>query len=1138
MSGNARERATVSVDDKITTWLDGIGLSQYATVFADNAIDFDILPDVTEADLERLGVALGDRKRILRAIAALSGASSAAAASAPTTAPALAQSKAERRQMTVLFCDLVGSTALAVKLDPEDLRDVTRRFQGSCAAAITHMGGYVARFMGDGLLAYFGYPQAHEDDAERAVRAGLDLVAKVSQLLLATGEPLQVRVGIATGVVIVGDIVGEASAQERVAVGETPNLAFRLQSVAAPNTTVVATNTLRLLGDVFVCEHVGPFELKGLSEPMMAWRVLGERVAESRFAAIHSKQLTRFVGRHNELHQLYGLWKRAEGGKGQVALLCGEAGIGKSRISKTLLDRIADDANVTIRLQCSPHHTNSPFYPIITQHEHAARFQRLDPPEVKLQKLEALLSQIGPEILADAPLYAALLSIATDGRYPALDLTPRRQKDLTIEAVTRQVLTLARTKPVLFVIEDAHWIDPSTLEGTNRFIEGVKTAPVLLLITFRPEFFPPWLDQPHVTMIQVNRLGRDQASAMIRDVAGCKELPPEVFEPIINKTDGVPLFVEELTKMVLESGLLRDAGDRYITVGPLPPLAIPTTLHDSLMARLDRLSAIKEIAQIGAAIGREFTYRLLAAVAPISGIALQSALEHLTRAGLIFGRGEPPDSTYIFKHALLQDAAYASLLRGRRQQLHRHIADALEDQFAELAETQPELMAHHLAQAGLTELAINYLRKAGQRANESSANAEAIGHLKLALELLQSLPDGPEHKRKALELHVMLAQAMIAGRGYAAPETREVLLQAKALTDEYTEVSQTCVILYGIWACYYVAGEVAMQQKAAAEFLAEAERHDETDSLCLSHRTLGTTYVQMGEFDAGRQHLERARELYDPEHHSQSKYLYGQDIGATALSYLCWAQWHLGYVDQAAVVAAEAKKRAEASSHPFTLAYTICHARGMMDIFRRCPEDTRSYANAVISICTEHNFPFWAAGGRMLDGWAIACQGKADEGIEKLDEGLAAWRKTGARLWLPIFLALKAEAHAKTGRSDFALKIIEEALAISDETGERWAVAEVLRIKAGLLQAPKRVAAHEIESLLVKSLETGRRQQALSWQLRTACDLARLWQAQGRSEEALTLLQSIYDRFTEGFGTADLIQAQALLESLRPRGRS
>jgi class 3 adenylate cyclase/predicted ATPase len=1122
----------VSVKDQITTWLDGLGLAQYATVFAENAIDLDILRDVTEADLKRLGVPIGHRKRIFRAVAALSGKSLAPRASAP--AAAAPRPDGERRHLTVLFCDLVGSTALAVKLDPEDLRDVIRRFQDACAAEITHMGGYVASFIGDGLLAYFGYPQAHEDDAERAVRAGLALVAKVGQLLFACGEVLRVRVGIATGLVIVGDTFGEGSA----AVGETPNVADRLQSVAAPNSVVVAESTRRLLGDMFVCQDLGPQERKGLSEPLAAWRVMGERVGESRFAATRSKKLTRFVGRKNELHQLLGLWKRAKGGHGQVALLCGEAGIGKSRASETLLDRIVNDAHVTIRLQCSPHHTNSPFYPVIIQHEHAARFKPLDSAEVKLVKLEALLSQAGQEIVADAPLYAALLSIPTDGRYPALDLTPRRQKALTIEALTRQVVSLARIKPVLFVIEDAHWIDPSTLEATNRFIDAVKTAPVLFLITFRPEFFPPWLDQPHVRMIQLNRLTRDQAGAMILDVAGAKELPAEVFEPIISKTDGIPLFVEELTKMVLESGLLRDAGDRYVTVGPVPNLAIPTTLHDSLMARLDRLSAIKEIAQIGAAIGREFTYRLLAAVTPISDNALQAALGQLTRAELIFGRGEPPASTYIFKHALLQDAAYASLLRGRRQQLHRRIADVLKDQFADLAETQPQLIAHHLAQAGCTEPAIDYLRKAGHRAIERSGSAEAIGHLKRALELLQSLPGGREHKQTALELQVMLGQAMIACRGYAASETREVLLQTKALTDEHTDVLQKCAILYGIWACYYVGGEVAMQQRAAAEFLAEAERHGDTAAICLSHRTLGTTYVTMGDFAAGRQHLERARKLYDPKHHSQSQHVYGQDIGATALCYLCWALWHLGYVDQASAVADEAVKRAEALSHPFTLAYTICHARGMMDVFRRCPADTRSYVGTVISICSEHDFPFWGAGGQILDGWAVACQGNAGEGAEKLRVGLAAWRKTGARLWLPIFLALEAEAHAKAGRSDTALQIIEEAFAISDETGERWALAELLRIKAGLLQATGCTADDEIEATLVNSLEIARRQQALCWQLRTACDLVHVWQGQGRTEEALKLLQSIYEQFTEGFGTADLIHAKVLLEGLKPRGGS
>jgi tetratricopeptide (TPR) repeat protein len=502
-------------------------------------------------------------------------------------------------------------------------------------------------------------------------------------------------------------------------------------------------------------------------------------------------------------------------------------------------------------------------------------------------------------------------------------------------------------------------------------------------------------------MLRLNRLGRDQARAIIIDITGGKVLPADVYEQIISKTDGVPLFVEELTKTVVESGLLIDAGERFVDGGP----AIPTTLHDSLMARLDRLAPVKEVAQVAAAIGREFSYRLLACVAPSSGLLLQDALAQLAAAEVIFSQGAPPDCTYIFKHALLQDAAYSSLLRGKRQQLHGRIAEALEDQFTHTVETQPELIAHHLTQAGHSRRAIDYLRKAGQRAIERSANAEAIGHLKRGLELLQSLPDDLEHNQVALELEVMLAQAMIAGRGYAAPETMETFLRAKKLITEATDDAQKFSILYGIWACYYVSGEVAMQQVTAAEFLAEAERYGDTAALCLAHRALGTTYVTMGEFVSGRGHLERARALYDPVHHPRFRFQYGQDIGATALCYLSWALWHLGYVDQASSVADEAVKRAEAISHPHTLVYTLCHARGMMDVFRRRTQDTHSYATVVSSLCSEHGFPFWAAGGQILHGWAGTREGAPDAGIAMLRSGLDAWRKTGARLWMPMFLA-------------------------------------------------------------------------------------------------------------------------------------
>jgi len=716
-----------------------------------------------------------------------------------------------------MFCDLIGSTSLAGELDPEDLAEVIRRFQTTCISTLETATGHVARFMGDGVLAYFGYPQAHEDDAEWAVRAGLELVAKIGQLLLPSGEPLQARVGIATGLVVVGEILREGAPQEQAAVGITPNLAARLQTAADPNAVLVAESTRRLLGNVFVYEGLRSYQLKGFAEPVPAWRVVGERIVDSRFDAHRAGTLTRFVGRQHELQQLLALWEQSKSGEYHVALLCGEAGIGKSRISKTFRDHL-DTPHVKIEYQCSPHHTNSPFHPVIKQLEHAAGFEIGDPPDIKLTKLEGVLALAGPGTPAEIGLYATLLSVPTGSAHLQPDLTPQRQKELTIEALIRHLVALAQTRPVLVVLEDVHWIDPTTLELVNRTIQSIKTAPILFLLTFRPDFLPPWLDQPHVTMLRLEKLSRDQAGAMIFEVTGGKRLPDEVYDQIISKTDGVPLFIEELTKAVLESGLLRYADDRYVIDGPLPPLAIPTTLHDSLMARLDRFAPVKEIAQIGAVLGREFSYRLIAAVAQTSTSFLQSALSQLADAELIFERGERPDSTYIFKHALVQDAAYESLLRSKRQQLHNRIANVLKEQFAEIIEQQPELMAHHLLQAGLIEPAIAYLQKAGQRAIQRSANIEAIGHLKHALESLHSLPKSRERARTELELEVMLGQAMIAGRGYAAQETKEVLLRAKDLIDESTASEQKFAILYGIWACYYVGGEVGMLRAAPTIF--------------------------------------------------------------------------------------------------------------------------------------------------------------------------------------------------------------------------------------------------------------------------------------------------------------------------------
>jgi class 3 adenylate cyclase/DNA-binding response OmpR family regulator/predicted ATPase len=1051
-----------------------------------------------------------------------SGGGEAIPAGTPSQGSAAPHSEPQRRQLTVLACGLVDSTALAVNLDPEDFGGTIRRFQEICTSVITHWGGAVINFVGDETLASFGYPKGYEDDAERAVHAGLDLVERIGEVRSQSGDPLQVRIAIATGLVLVGE--------NQPAIGDAVVMAARLRNITPPNSVTVAASTRKLLDDMFV---YADSKFEGILGPEATYQVTGKQPIEMRFAASQTAKLTQFVGRQHELQQLSTLWELAKAGKGQVALLCGEPGIGKSRITKTWSNLIADEPHILMRYQCSPHHTNSPFYPIISHLERAAHFEREDTPDLKLRKLETMLSQAGVATRADTRLYASLLSIPTDKFNSSPDLTSQRQRELTIAALLRQLRDLALTRPVVVVLADAHWIDSSTLELLSRCIASIKAARVFVLINFRPEFFPPWLDESHVTMLTLNRLAREQIEAIILDVAGSKELPRELQEQIASKSDGVPLFAEELTKTVLDSGLLQDAGDRYVAVGPLPPLAVPTTLLASLTARLDKLGEIREIAQIGTAIGREFSYRLLAAIAPVSSPTLQTALAHLAASELIFVRGEPPDSTYIFKHALVQDAAYATMVRSKCQQLHSRIADSLMQGFPETVETQPELMAHHLAQAGHTERAVDYFRKAARRAIERSANAEAIGHLTRALGMLEPLPENPERERLALGLEVMLGQAMIADRGYAAPDTRKVLLRAKTRFDDLTDPSQKFAVLYGIWAGHYVGGEGSKQTDAAMEFLAEAERHNETAALCIAHRMLGTTCVTKGEFATGLHHLEQARALYDSAQHSRYRFQYGQDIGAAALCYLSWALWHLGYVDRASEVATEAMKLAEQLSHPHTLVYTICHARAFIDLFSRRHEDSRSYGAMVVSLSTENGFSHWVNCGRILEGWAEICRGEVDRGIELLWAGIAAWHKRGARLWLPIFLTLEAEACAKTGRGDAALVVIEEALAIAEDTGERWAMAEVLRVKARLLKVVAGAETKEIETILVNSLEIARAQQASCWQLRASCDLARLWQAQGRGREGLKLVQAIYEQFTEGFDTADLLEAKALMQDLK-----
>ena len=1028
----------------------------------------------------------------------------------------------ERRQITALSCHLVGAKEFAVRSDPEDLNRVARTFQHAGVAAIQRMGGTIVTVTPDQVLAFFGYPEAHEDDVERAVSAGLDAVTKIGRLLSPSGEPLRARVGVATGLALVC---------QKEAVGEPSIVAAAVCDVAPPNSVVVTASTRRLLSAAFICGNTERYNLAGLSEAVSASRVTGKRAIASRFKAKRSTKIMRLIGRDQELRQLFVLWDRAKCSEGQVALICGEAGIGKSHLCEFFLGQISKEPHATLRYQCSPHHLHSPFYPVITQLERAMGFGQMDTPELKLKKLEASLPQAGEPTQEDIYLFAQLLSIPTPGHAPLRGLTPRRRKDLTIAALSRHLQCLADKRPLIIALADTHWIDSSTLYLVNRIVPLIRAARVLFLIEFRPEFIPQWLGEPHVTMQRLDRMGREQSFAIISEVTGNKKLPPELQEQIISKAEGVPLFIEELTKTVQESDLVRDAGDKYVAIGPPNSLAVPTSLLNSLTARLDRLGATKEVAQIAAVIGREFSHALLAAVASQSANSLQTALAQLATSELISVSGERSNATYAFKHVLVRDAAYATLTRVKRQLLHGRVANALENSFPSTAETQPELLAHHFVQAGSAARAVDYLQKAGQRSIQQSANAEAIRHLAHALEMLQSGHDSPRRNRPQFQLEAMLSQAMISSYGYAAPRTREALLQARTHIDESTEPAQKFAVLYGIWASHYVAGEVAKQRAAAFEFLTEVERIRDTAIECVAHRIVGTTYVTTGEFATALHHLKRARALYNPERHAGYRHQYGQDIGASTLCYLSWALWHLGYLDQAAEAATEAMTLANKVFHPHTLVYTICHASGFIDIFRRRSEGMQSYAGLIVSICAENGFSHWANYGRILKGWATTCGGQVDRGIEMLQEGSAGWLEGGARLWTPMFLTLEAEACAKAARFEAALWAIEQALTIS-ENGERWSLAEVLRTKAHLLVSTGRGKQGEIEAILLDSLDIAKDQQARFWELRTTCELARLWQSKGRTTEARDLLQSVYGQFTEGFDATDLRDARALLQSL------
>jgi class 3 adenylate cyclase/tetratricopeptide (TPR) repeat protein len=1103
----------------IRRWLAEQGFAKYAEAFASNAIGLDVLLELTDADLKDIGItALGDRKRLLKAIASLAAAN---VSTVVPTATAPAPTDAERRQITVLFCDLVGSTALANRLDAEDLRDVIRTYHACCTEIVAKFDGSIAQYLGDGVMVRFGYPKAHEDDADRAVRCGLDMIKAVAALKVPNENKLEVRIGIATGVVVVGD----SSNSE---VGETPNLAARLQSLAQPGSIVIADGTKKLIGNLFDCRDMGTVAIKGYRDPIHTWHVLALSQVESRFDALRSRELTPLIGREEELELLQRRWRQAKEGKGRVILLSGEPGIGKSRLVAAFAEQIANELHTRLQYFCSPYHQTSALYPVISQLGHAAGFNRDDDATARFNKLAALLARTAtsPE---DVALIADLLSLPVGDRYPALDLTPQQHKDKTFAALLRQFEALTRERPVMMVFEDVHWIDPSSRELLDLTIDRIQGLPILLLIIFRPEFEQPWTGQSPVTTLVLNRLDRPDGTALVRRMRGTQALPEDIIDDIVERTDGVPLFLEELTKAILESGAPSQEIESAV---PAAKLAVPATLHASLMARLDRLgTSAKQTAQVGAAIGREFSYELLVAIAERPQNELQLTLDHLVGAGLVFQRGAPLQGSYLFKHALIQEAAYSTLLRSPRQGLHARIALALEEHFADAVEEQPEVLAHHFAEAGRFDKAVAYWLKAGRRAARRSANVEAIAHLQKGIAGLAALPEGPDRDRQELTFQLDLGVALMATRGWNAPDANTAYRRADELAQRIGDDRQRFQATWGLW---IRASNYDARHAFNAELFRIAERLGDPALLLQAHHSAWSTAFYKPDLIASLEHIAEGLVLYDPEKHRAHAFLYGgHDAGVCGHANATYVQWLLGFPDQAEQSARQAVTLGERLSHPPSLAYALFFT-ALYYYFKRDGAAVLHFTERAIAIADEHGLAGYGAGGHILRGWALVECGEARQGLVELQRGIEAFAAINAKLLagsLPGYLhSALAETYAHTGNIKSELAASEEALEAIAGGAERIWKAGVLSVRGDLLLAAGRQ--QEGETCLRQAIEVAREQGAQSLELRAATSLARFWSEHGRRHEARDLLGPIYGWFTEGFDTPDLKDARALLDEL------
>jgi len=1104
-------------------WLRSLGLEQYEAAFRDNAIDDTVLLSLTADDLKEMGVGpIGHRRKLLDAIAKLRADGNAKATS-PAPLPIIDKSRpetAERRQLTVMFCDLVGSTALSAKLDPEDLRETITSYQNAVAGVVTRFQGHIAKYMGDGVLCYFGWPEAHEDDAERAARAALAIIKALAGLKAPGGEALSARIGIATGLVVVGDLIGKGAAQEEAVVGETPNLAARLQTLAMPGQIVVAESTRKLFGDVFELADLGRHQLKGIPGQASAFAVMSERPVESRYEAHASGAVSGMVGRDHELALILARWKQAKAGEGQLVLLSGEAGIGKSRVSRAVVDSVAKEPHVRIRFQCSPYHTDSPLFPAIQRLTLSAGITSADSNDAKLDKLEKIL--IVDE--NSRPLIAALLDLKYAERYGQLTLTPQQQRARTLQALVAQLIGQARAGPLLCVVEDAHWIDPMTLEFIDLCLDQAARARILILVTGRPTFQHGFGGHPIVTKLTLNRLGREPITAIVDNLAHGKSLPDAIIDEIAAKTDGVPLFVEELTKTILESGELKETASGYQLTSPLSHLVIPASLHASLMARLDRLQPVKEVAQTAACIGREFEYRLLKAISPLADAALQDALDRLMSAELIFGRGRPPEAKYIFKHALVRDAAYESLLKTRRQIIHGKLVGALEKEDM----VPPELIAHHAAIAGMTDKAITNWRQAGIAATARPAYQEAIAHLTNALSLVQQGGESRARLESELDLQVMLAHALIPKEGYNAEPTARAFARALEIVKQIGETPHRFPVLYGSWVAHNIRGETALALTQARDVLDLANKQDDDDARLVALRLTGVSHFALGNLDAARRDLNLSLSFYRPAEHGRLVRRFGLEPGITTLCFLYIVCWLMGYPDQADEHARAAQRLTDQADHVNTTANTSF----LLSAFALCTHNDSllEYHSGRLQILSkEHDLVAYQAFSDMSLGISVAMHGH-ESGIEQFKKGFSKQMATGVLIFTPNYVINQAPALLSLGKIAAARGEVGVAQKLLSATGHRWTEPEIHRIDGDVCLAEGDPATGV--ACYQNAIKVARQLEAKSLELRATVSLARHWANCGEREKAHDLLAPIYGWFTEGFDTPDLREPKVLLDQL------